>query len=67
MALFALVGLLEVRPMLTFIRWRRERRRGRRPDTTGARALYLVNHAELGVVVLIVFVAAFMARGFGLR
>ena len=34
---------------MTFIRWR----------------VYLVNHVELALVVLIVFVASFMARGFG--
>ena len=66
LVLFGLVMLLEIWPMLTFLRWRRERRRGRVPDTTRARALYLVNHVELGLVVVIVFVAAFMARGFGL-
>ena len=65
MALFAMVVLLEIGPMATFIRWRIARRHGRPPDTTRARALYLVNHVELGLVVLIVFVAAFMARGFG--
>jgi uncharacterized membrane protein len=36
-------------------------------DTAGARALYQVNHVELALVVVMVFVASFMARGFGLR
>jgi putative membrane protein len=67
MALFLAVILLEIWPMVTFIRWRADRRHGRRPDTTQARALYAVTHAELAIVVLMVFVAAFMARGFGLR
>jgi putative membrane protein len=66
MALFLAVFLLEIRPMVTFIRWRAERRRGRRPDTTSARALYAITHVELALVVLIVFVASSMARGFGL-
>ncbi len=65
MTLFAIVLLLEIWPMATFIRWRIARRRGLRPDTTHARALYVVNHVELALVVLIVFVASFMARGFG--
>ena len=65
MTLFALVLLLEVWPMVTFIRWRIARRHGRRPDTTHARRLYLVNHVEMALAVLIVFVASFMARGFG--
>ena len=64
MDLFALVFLLEIWPMITFIRWRRVRRRGGIPDTTNARRLYTINHAEMALVILIVFVAAFMARGF---
>jgi len=64
MALFALVVALEVWPMITFIRWRRDGRQGRSPDTGNARSLYAVSHAEMALVVIIVFVAAFMARGF---
>ena len=67
MALFALVVVLEVRPMVTLIRWRRAVRGGLLPDTSAARALFHLNHVELALVVLIVFVASFMARGFGLR
>jgi putative membrane protein len=67
MALFATVIILEIWPMVTFIRWRGALRRGETPDTSRARALYLVNHVEMGLVVLIVFVASFMARGFGMR
>ena len=64
MALFLAVVLLELKPMLTFIRWRADLRRGRTPDTTGARTLYVINHVEMVLVVVIVFVASFMARGF---
>jgi len=67
MALFAAVILLEIWPMATFIRWRTQLRRGQIPETSRARALYLVNHVEMALVVLIVFVASFMARGFGIR
>jgi putative membrane protein len=67
MGLFALILALEIWPMTTFIRWRLSRRRGALPDTSAARGLYLVNHMEMAVVVLMVFVAAFMARGFGVR
>ena len=66
MALFGLIVLLEIAPMLTFIRWRVQLKRGQEPDTARARALYLVNHVEMALVVLMVFVAAFMARGFGM-
>jgi putative membrane protein len=67
MALFAVVVLLETWPMNTFMRWRMQLRRGQTPDTSRARALYLVNHIEMALVVLMVFVASFMARGFGVR
>jgi putative membrane protein len=67
MILFVLVVGLEIWPMLTFIRWRREVRRGRTPDTSRAPTLYVVTHAEMALVVVIVFVASFMARGFGVR
>jgi putative membrane protein len=65
MAVFAIVILLEIWPMMTFMRWRGVSRRGGRPDTTYARALFALNHIELALVVVIVFVASFMARGFG--
>ena len=64
LALFALVFVHELRPMITLIQWRGERRRGRMSDTTNARALYVITHAEIALIVVIVFVAAFMARGF---
>jgi putative membrane protein len=67
MGLFVLVVALEVWPMLTFIRWRGALRRGGSPDVSVARALYGVNHVQMVIVVVMVFVASFMARGFGLR
>ena len=67
MSLFVVVVILEVRPMLTLIRWRAALRSGATPDTSAARGLYHLNHVELALVVVMVFVAAFMARGFGLR
>jgi putative membrane protein len=67
MALFVLVVLLELRPLLTLMRWRAIARAGGTVDTSAARALYQVNHVELALVVVMVFVASFMARGFGLR
>lgn len=67
MGMFAAVVALEIRPMITLLRWRATLRGGAMPDTSAARALYHLNHVELALVVVIVFVAAFMARGFGLR
>jgi putative membrane protein len=67
MSLFLLVVVLELWPMLTFIQWRGALRRGQAPDTSRAAALFTVNHVQLAVVVVMVFVASFMARGFGVR
>jgi putative membrane protein len=67
MTLFLLVVALEISPMITFIRWRGARGRGQMPDTSGARTLYVITHVQMIIVVLMVFVASFMARGFGAR
>lgn len=67
LTLFATVLVLEVRPMTVLLRWRRQRSRGEHPDTSRARALYVINHLEMILVIVIVFIASFMARGFGAR
>jgi putative membrane protein len=67
LGLFAAILVLEIGPMLTFIRWRRQLGRGITPDIARARLLYALTHAEMALVIVIVFVAAFMARGFGQR
>lgn len=64
LALFVLVVVIEIWPMVTLIRWRRTLRQGRTPDTTSAPTLFKISHAEMALVLIIVFVAAFMARGF---
>jgi putative membrane protein len=63
MALFGLVLILEIWPMLTFIRWRRARSKGMPVDTAHRRMLAGINATEVAIVVLIVFVASAMARG----
>jgi putative membrane protein len=65
MGLFAIVLLLEIRPMVTLIGWRARLRQGQTVDTSPARALYTLNHIELAIVVVMVFVASLMARGVG--
>jgi len=65
MALFVSVVVLEIHPMLTLIAWRRARGRGQVPDTSSARTLYAISHAEMAIAVIMVVVASFMARGFG--
>jgi putative membrane protein len=65
MALFLVVLLLEIRPMITFIRWRIKLGRGKTVDTSVGPSLYTLNHIELAIVVVMVFVASLMARGVG--
>ncbi len=65
LVLFGVLFALEIRPMVTLIRWRRALGAGGTPDTSGARALFHLNHVELALIVVIVFVASFMARGYG--
>jgi putative membrane protein len=62
MALFVVILGLEVLPMITFMRWRQARRRGTRPDTRRAPLLSHLNHAELALAIVLVFVASAMAR-----
>jgi putative membrane protein len=62
-ALFAAVFLLELRPMVTFIRVRRARSQRVPVPAFPVDIFRRINAAELTLVVIIVFVAAFMARG----
>ena len=63
MVLFGAVFALEMRPMITFVRVRAARRRGAPLPRFSVDAYRRINATELALVVLIVFVAAFMARG----
>ena len=64
MGLLALILLLEVWPMTTLIRWRIGIRRGRPLDTSAAPTLARVSQVQAGLVVLMVFAATALARGF---
>ncbi len=63
MILFGAILVLEIWPMVTFIRWRIARSRGREVDLRNVPALARVNAVQLALVVLIPFVASAMARG----
>lgn len=67
MALLGAIILLEIWPMTTFIRWRAIVARGGAPPTGRARQLWVVNHVQMLLAIAMVFVASFMARGFGFR
>ncbi|MEO8090967.1 MAG: DUF2214 family protein [Gemmatimonadales bacterium] len=64
-ALFAIILALEVLPMITLIRWRRRVARGEQPDTSAAPLLARISFAQAGIVSIMVFLAAAMARGYG--
>jgi putative membrane protein len=66
MALLALVLLLEIRPMITLIRWRMTVSRGEAPDTRAAPLLARISFVQAWLIVLMVFAAAAMARGMGM-
>jgi uncharacterized membrane protein len=63
LGLFALVFALELAPMTTFMRVRSARRRGTALPRFSVEAYRRINSTEVVLVVAIVFVAAFMARG----
>jgi putative membrane protein len=64
MSLFVAVLLLEIWPMVTLIRWRIALGRGSAVDMSPAGTLARVSEIEAGLVVLIVFAATALARGF---
>jgi putative membrane protein len=66
MALFLLVVVLELGPMLALTRWRGALRRGQTADTTLAPRWALISRIEVGLVVLLLFVATAVARGYGI-
>lgn len=63
LVLFLLIFTLEQAPMMTFIRARRARSRGAAMPGFRIDAYRYINTIELALVVTIVVVAAFMARG----
>jgi len=63
MGLLAVLLALETRPMVTFVRWRLAVSRGGVPDVARVALLARINDLEVALVVLMVFVAAMMARG----
>jgi putative membrane protein len=69
MGLFLLILLLELWPMLTLMRWRRTFSAGESAErlmTSGpGRRIATISHIEALVVVVMVFVAVALARGFG--
>lgn len=65
MGLFLLLFIIEIKPMVTLIRWRVKLRKNEAIDLSPARQMARLSHIELGLLAIIVFLAAAMARGLG--
>ena len=69
MGFLVIVLALEIWPMVTLIRWRAALARGQTADAVvnagTARRIATISHIEAALVVLMVFAAVAMARGFG--
>ena len=65
MVLFVVIVGLELRPIMTFRRWRADLASGSQPDVTGAAALGNISTLQAILVIVMVFLATGMARGIG--
>lgn len=68
LTLFLLIGLLSIIPTMEFLSWRTATRQGQVPQVSAERLRKLrrIIHYELAGVVLILLLAALMAKGIGL-
>jgi putative membrane protein len=64
MGLLLLVLILEVGPIVTIGRWRREVARGQLPNPSKAPRMARISFLQAGLIVLMVLAATAMARGF---
>jgi putative membrane protein len=67
MLLFIGILAMEIRPIITLSRWRRELARGIPPNTSSAGRISRLSYAQAVLVVLMVLAATAMARGIGAR
>jgi putative membrane protein len=65
MGLFVLVVVLELKPMTTLAKWRREVARGGTPDLRDAPALGTLSYLQAVILLAMVVAATAMARGYG--
>jgi len=65
MGLLAAILILELRPMIALIQWRQLVARGEVPDTRAASTFARISFIQGTLVVLMVFAATAMARGYG--
>src|SRR5688572_2780456 len=71
MGFLLIILALELWPMITLIRWRSALRRGDPAETTvkveTAGRIAMISHIQAALVVLMVFAAVAMARGYGVK
>ena len=67
LTLFVIVGLLSIYPTMQFLRWRPALREQRAPqlDAATRSRLRMLVHVELTLLIVILLLAAMMARGIG--
>jgi putative membrane protein len=65
MGLLGLILVLEIWPMVNLIRWRVAKMRKLTPDLRGARMMGQISMVQVVVVVVMIFAATAMARGYG--
>ena len=68
LALFVIIGLVSIVPTLEFLSWRKAVKQGQAPSVSPdkVRALRSIMHWELVGIVVIILMAALMAKGVGL-
>lgn len=65
LGLFILVFILEIKPMITLIKWRMARGRGESIDLSPAKPMKAISYIELASLFIIIFLAVGIARGLG--
>lgn len=65
LALFLLIVAIELKPMMTLMKWRKQVAKGETVDTSSAKTLAVMGVAQAHLVVVIVIVAVALARGLG--
>jgi putative membrane protein len=70
MGLFVLIVLLEIGPMLSFLRWRKALRGGAAPEAFvrpgDGKRIAIIGHVQATLLLVMIFAAVAMARGYGL-
>jgi len=66
MGFFVVILLMEMMPMMALVKWRRQSRAGQPVDTGAAWRYALISRIQAIIIVLMIVLAAGVARGFGI-